>query len=363
MSEMIATPVSRGRRWPWLLLSAVVLLALGSGAGWAAFSILKPPADVLEATSHTFVSVESGEVGASIQLNAVAEWTSVPAGANRAAGVVTGVAIAPGDEVSSGSVLYTVDLRPVVVAQGEVPAFRSIGHRVEGPDVAQLQGMLSKLGLYAGPSDGKAGADTVAAIKAWQKASNVPPTGVVEAKDVIYLPALPARVSVDSDVVFRGASLSGGEQVVQALPSRPAFVIPVTEAQAAFMPAGTRVVMTSPEGNEWVAYVLDRVKEPETDVIEVTLEGEDGAVICGDQCGELPATGETMLRTRVITVETVTGLVVPSAALVTDAGGQIALIDEGGERIPVKVIAAAQGMSVVEGIDAGSRVRVPGEGA
>ena len=54
----------------------------------------------------------------------------------------------------------------------------------------------------------------------------------------------------------------------------------------------------------------------------------------------------------------------PSAALTTNAAGEIALIDESGARIPVTVVTSARGMSVIEGADAGARVRVPAvEGA
>jgi len=47
---------------------------------------------------------------------------------------------------------------------------------------------------------------------------------------------------------------------------------------------------------------------------------------------------------------------------VTDAQGRTLVIDAEGSRHVVNVITAAQGMSVVEGVDAGLRVRVPGDG-
>jgi peptidoglycan hydrolase-like protein with peptidoglycan-binding domain len=325
--------------------------------------VLTPAEDVLESTPFTYVSVEPGEVGASIQLNTVAEWTPVPVGANRAAGVVTGIAVGAGDEVAPGSTLYSVDLRPVVVAQGEVPAFRAIGLDAEGPDVAQLQSMLAARGFYSGAVDGKAKAGTVRAIKAWQKSTGVPQSGVVEVGDIIYVPTLPTRVALDEELIFRGATLTGGEEAVQGLPTSPTFEVPVTEAQAAMMPAGTRVQISSPEGGEWLAYAVEQKPEQDTGNVIVSLEGEAGTLICADQCGQIPVTGEAILRSMIVTVEPAQGLVVPSAALVTTADGQTAVIDEGGGRVPVTVLAAARGMSVVEGIDQGVRVRIPGEGS
>jgi peptidoglycan hydrolase-like protein with peptidoglycan-binding domain len=342
------------------MVIAIVLAAVVVGAaGWAAATVLRPADDPLDATAFTYVTVEPGSVGSSINLNTVAEWTPTPVGSNQAAGVVTGAAVQPGDQVSQGSVLYTVNLHPVVVAQGEVPAFRAIGLDAQGADVAQLQGMLQSLGLYNGAVDGKAGSGTVQAIKAWQKSLGVPQTGTAELGDVIFVPSLPTRVSLDSKVIARGKSVSGGEEVLLGLPSAPTFVLPVTEAQAGMIPTGTQVQVTSPDGSIWDAVSTDQVADAETQTITVGLAGPDGGVICGDSCGLVPVTGEAMLSSVIVTVPTAGGLVVPSAALVTDAGGEVAVVDEAGARLPVTVVTSARGMSVVEGVEGGTRVRVP----
>ena len=357
------TTTAQRRRW-WPMVIAIVLAAVVVGAaGWAAATVLRPADDPLDATAFTYVTVEPGSVGSSINLNTVAEWTPTPVGSNQAAGVVTGAAVQPGDQVSQGSVLYTVNLHPVVVAQGEVPAFRAIGLDAQGADVAQLQGMLQSLGLYNGAVDGKAGSGTVQAIKAWQKSLGVPQTGTAELGDVIFVPSLPTRVSLDSKVIARGKSVSGGEEVLLGLPSAPTFVLPVTEAQAGMIPTGTQVQVTSPDGSIWDAVSTDQVADAETQTITVGLAGPDGGVICGDSCGLVPVTGEAMLSSVIVTVPTAGGLVVPSAALVTDAGGEVAVVDEAGARLPVTVVTSARGMSVVEGVEGGTRVRVPaGEG-
>lgn len=359
MTGTQAGPTAGRRRWiPWLT-GGILLLSAGFGVGWAVTTVLTPAEDALDSTPYTYVAVEQGDVGASLQLDSVAEWAPAPVGANRAAGVVTGVSVTAGEEVSQGSTLYSVDLRPVVVAEGDVPAFRAMGAGVEGPDVAQLQKMLTAGGFYSGPADGRSGTGTVRAIRSWQKSIGVPETGTVGAGDVIFVPSLPARVVLDSKVIFRGATLAGGEDAVQGLPAAPSFGVPVTEGQAAMMPAGTRVLITSPEGAQWAGYAAGRTTDADTGVITIALEGEGGEALCGDQCGQVPVTGQSMLRSEVVTVETVSGLVVPSAALVTQADGQTAVIEQGGERIPVTVVAAARGMSVVEGVSAGTRVRVP----
>ena len=350
-----------GRGWLVWVVGAVVLIVVGGGVGWAAASVLTPAEDPLDASSFTYVAVQPGEVGSSISLNTVAAWTPVPVGANRAAGVVTEVVVAPGDEVVPGSVLYRVDQRPVVIGQGGVPAYRAIGQGTEGADVAQLQRLLAAIGVYSGPDDGKAGAGTVAAVKRWQKASAMPQSGVVEVADVIFVPQLPTRVSLDDEVIGRGLLVSGGEQVVQALPASPVFTVPVTDGQAAMMPAGTRVQITAPDGSVWEAVTAEQVRDEQTATVNVSLVAADGGVICGDQCAQVPVTGDVRLSSTIVTVPTVAGLVVPSAALITDADGQTAVIDAEGVRVPVTVVASARGMSVVEGVPDGTRVRVPAD--
>lgn len=349
----------RRQRWPTIVVAAVVLLAAGAAGAWAVLTVLRPAEDPLESSAQTYVAVTQGEVGAAMNLNTTAEWTPVPVGANRASGVVTGIAIGAGDEVTHGTTLYSVDLRPVVIAQGTVPAFRSVTAGVEGPDVAQVQALLAALGHYDGPVDGDAGAATEQAIKRWQKAQGVEETGVVAAGDIIFVPTLPTRVSLDEKLIRLGVSLSGGEEVLRGLPAQPDFRLPVTEAQAGMIPHSTRVEIISPDGATWIGFTGDILLDEDSSGMWLRLTGADGALICAAQCGQIPPTAPASLTSRIITTETVAGLVVPSAALVTGANGETAVIDEQGTRIRVTVEASAKGMSIITGVDEGVMVRVP----
>lgn len=353
------TDHTRARRWLLFVLGGVALLVAGAACAWAVLTVLRPAEDPLASTQHTYVDVQSGEVGASLSLNTVAEWTQSPVGTNQAVGVVTSTDLEPGAEITQGSVLYSVELRPVVVGQGDVPMFRQIGSGTEGSDVRQLQEMLTALGYYDGAADGKAEAGTVAAIKRWQDALGLEETGVVETSDVIFVPRLPTRAVLDSDTIFRGANVSGGEEAVLGLPAEPDFWVSVTAAQAAMIPTGTTVEVASPDGDTWQGIAAEQEPNPDSSDVMVTVTGPEGATLCGDACDQIPVAGQTTLRTSVVTVEQVTGLVVPSSALMTTADGSTVVIDPRGERIPVEVTASANGMSVVSGVDEGTRVQVP----
>lgn len=355
------TDVGQRRRSHWFrrLLVGLVIVAIGATAGWAASVVFAPPRDVLDETPFTFVELVDGEVGSSITLNTVAEWDAVPVGTNQAAGTVTAVHVQGGAEVSAGSVLYEVNLRPVVVAAGPTPAFRSMSRGTVGADVQQLQAMLADLGLYSGEQDGEFGWNTEVAVRDWQDSLGVDDDGVVQAGDVLFVPSLPGRIAMDSEVVFRGASLGGGEAVVSGLATEPSFTIPATAAQAASMPVGTLVQIQANDA-VWSAEVAgQRSSEDGADQVDVVLQGLGGASICGAECRLIPVTGQSLLVSEIITQETVAGVVVPAAALLSSPGGGVSVIDADGVAHDVSVVASARGMSVVLGAEEGMHVRIP----
>lgn len=360
MTEQHHSPKSPRRIMSFIGIGAVTLIIAG-GAGWAIATVLDEPEEVLESTPFTYVEVVEGEVGSSINLNTVSQWTPVPVGVTLATGTVTTVNVEPGQEVGAGTVLFTVNLRPVVIAQGDVPGFRPLAVGTKGADVAQLQQFLTSLSLYSGAAEGDFGASTAAAVRAWQRDVGVQATGVVEPGDLIFVPTLPTRVALDTDKIARGTTVTAGDAVVSGLPASPEFSIPVTEQQAGLLATGTRVEITSPTGQAWEGFAGERTTD-ENGLIHVALIGRDDSVICAEACAEIPVTEPLLLRSRIITVEPVAGLTVPSAALVTDAVGTVSVIDGDGEARRVQVVTSARGMSVIEGVDAGLRVRVPATG-
>ena len=346
-----------GPRWWQWLAAVLVSVVLGGAAVWAAGYVMRPAADPLGSNDHVLVEVVDGEVGSSISLNAVARWPTTSAGVNRASGVVTSLVAEGATTVTQGSSLFTVGLRPVVVGEGPVPAFRPIGPGERGDDVAQVQRLLRDLSLYQGSINGRVDSKTETAIRAWQRRLKLPVTGRVEAGDIVFLPDLPSRVALDPKVVAVGKQLSGGEEVLSVLSDEPDFEIPVSTSQRSLIPEGTVVELTGPQGESWNAVTgAPRAGEgPELAV--VPLEATERS-ICADQCGSLAVTGETRLAAKVITVPTRSGLVVPSSALVSGLNGEVGVVDEGGAMHTVQVVASARGMSVIEGVERGLRVRV-----
>lgn len=326
--------------------------------GWAGSTVLAPAESALEAEAFTYVTVVDTEVGSSINLNVVAQWTPTLIGANQAAGVVTSVDIVPGQEVTQGNALYTVNLRPVVIARGSVPAFHSMSLGASGADVAQLQTMLAELGFYPYAVDGQFDWVTQEAVTAWQASLGIEADGVVQQGDIVFVPTLPTRVSL-GEAISRGASLGGGEPLIEGLPPTPEFGIPVSDRQAAVIPTSTAVEITGPDGSVWTGSVTGQTSSEE-DGIVLTVQGEEGAAVCGSECGEVPLAGPVSYPARIVTVEPTRGPTVPTAALLSNSDGSIAVIDDDGVEVRVTVVASARGMSVVSGVPTGTLVRVPG---
>jgi peptidoglycan hydrolase-like protein with peptidoglycan-binding domain len=350
---------TRGRRWTIVSVAVVSVLA-SCAVTWAAATVFAAPQASSVSDTYTTATVRLGRVESSISLNVAASWTKTLVASNLASGTVTSVVMAQGAELETGSILYTVDLRPVVVAEGQVPAFRDIAAPLKGADVSQLQAMLTHLGLYDGKADGEAGTSTVNAIKRWQKALGVEPDGVVHRGDLVFVPSLPARLTLDPSAITVGKAVGGGEPAIFGLPGSPTFTAPVAQSQAAAIPAGAEVEITAPSGQTWTAVAGSQATSSDTpDTTVVELSGLAGGPICGEECGSVPTADKTLLPSRAITVKPTSGMVVPSAALSTRANGTITVTDAKGQRHVVTVVAAAQGTSVITGVPEGLHVRIP----
>jgi peptidoglycan hydrolase-like protein with peptidoglycan-binding domain len=93
------------------------------------------------------------------------------------AGVLTGASAHVGDEVDEGETIVEVDNRPVFLLAGVRPAVRDLKPGDSGPDVAQLQEALGRLGLYSGPVTAVFDSATDAAVaRMYERAGYAPPT-------------------------------------------------------------------------------------------------------------------------------------------------------------------------------------------
>lgn len=339
----------------------VAWVAVAAAGFWAGRVALAPPEDPLASDSGpvTYEVIEQ-TLGQSLQFAAVAEWKAKPLGRAWTAGIVTSVDFASGEAVDVGDVLFTVDLRPVVIATGDVPAFRDLQLGAAGEDVAQLQYMLARMGFLDAEPDGRFGEATLAAVRAWQESLGVEEDGIVRQGDILFTPQLPVRV-VATEALEVGAPLAGAEIVVSSLSSDPSVVVPLTIDQRNLVPLSGTVRLTYPDGT-WEAVIARAVETSEQGVerLELILEAPGGGPVCGETCAEwIPPQGTTDFPAEIVVVPETTGPVVPVAAIGTDPGGRhsVQLLD--GTEVPVEVLASTGGLAVVTGIEAGDVVVLP----
>ena len=341
------------------VLGLLVVLAVAAGSGfWAGRKVLVAPEDPLADDDGvvTYTVIE-GEVGRSLRFAAVAEWDLTPVASNGAAGTVTTVEFSSGDVAGAGDVLYSVDLRPVVVAQGGVPAFRDLSLNAQGSDVAQLQAFLAGLGHFTGEVDGVFRAGTRSAVQEWQRDLEVPVDGVVRRGDVGFVAELPARLAL-AETLRVGAVLAGGEGLVLAVPDEPRIWVPLSVEQRNLVPLSATVLVRYP-GGVWEARV-ERVVEDSLRQIDLVLTAADGGAVCGDECPRWVAlSGRTDFGADIIVLSHVSGPVVPVAAIRTDAANQTYVTAVSGEIIGIDIVASAQGIAVVEGVEVGMVLVLP----
>ncbi|MEA2010670.1 MAG: peptidoglycan-binding domain-containing protein [Actinomycetota bacterium] len=333
----------------------VLLVAVGWWAGRAAF--VAPEDPLVEAVPVEY-AVEIGSVGRSLSFAAVAEWPLVDLGRGAAVGTVTSIDVEPGAAVASGDVLYSVDLRPVVIAEGAVPSFRDLALKAEGPDVAQLQGLLVVEGFFEGEVDGVFGRGTRTAVREWQESVGVKVDGVVRRGDVVFADGLAARVVLGSEVVV-GAELSGSEVTVRRVAGDPVFVIPLALEQRDLVPL-TAAVEVSHAGGVWHGVIAAVVEDDLHGQLHLVLEADGGGALCGLECAEVvPLEGRSDYPAKIVVVPETTGPMVPVAAIATGPDGSTFVRMAGGGETLVVVVAVSNGLAVVEGVSPGDVILLP----
>lgn len=274
-------------------------------------------------------------------------------------GIVTRLPVA-GQEIAVGQALYEVDGRPVIALRGDRPFWRDLSvDSTDGPDVTQLEQALVDLG-YGGELvvDQTFTWATEAAVKSWQKALGLQPTGVIALGDVVAVNSAAVRISA----VTAKLGDQAGESPMSYTSTLLRAVATLTDAQAREILPATPVTVTLPDGTELpgVITAIDPGGVPTGDEDETTpataiVDLEDPAAAQG--------IGLRAVRVTLATAEVEDALVVPvTALLATLDGGYAVDVVRDGEivRVPVEIglIADTRVQIVGGGLDEGDAVVV-----
>lgn len=341
-------------------LGTVVLAALLGW--WAAGQASTPPTIASPAAAPVTVTATEGTVVEVLPLGVSASWPMTITFVSGRDGTLTSLGTAAADPVEAGDTVATIDLEPVVVAEGEVPAFRALGPGARGADVRQLRDLLAAEGFLQDAAGQEFDEETEAAVRQWQEQLGVDATGVVEPGVLLFVPDLP-RPLVPAGEVQIGSRVAPGQPLLAAPQAQPRLSLGVGVDRAADLMPGIQV-RVDVDGDQR-RFLIERLEtDPETQQTTAILAGESGGPVCSRDCADLvQAGGERVLPAEVVLVPPTRGTVVPAAAVTTGADGVPAIRRADGEPVEVEVLASAQGRSVVRGIEPGQVVQLQREQA
>lgn len=337
----------------------VVLVAVAFACGWwAAVETLGRPADpAADEPDHVPYTVVEDTVGASVTLTGIARTPAVDGPAIRVGGVVTSVDLVGQGIVDSGQRLLTVDLRPIVLVAGEVPAFRDLSVGISGPDVRQLQQYLTEAGYLDGTPDGDFDEATRAAVRRWQEDAGGEVDGEVELGTVLFVAGLPRPIAL-ADWVSVGATAQPDQPVVRLLDVEPELTVTLAAEQRDLAPRGTAAVVNI-DGAQLSAEVVD-VREDQQGQLELVLGRSAGRSLCADHaCDGLVGPAPVEVPVELVSTPFETGPTLPISALFTTVDGDVQVELADGRTVPVSVRSSADGLAVVDGVDIGDTVRIP----
>jgi peptidoglycan hydrolase-like protein with peptidoglycan-binding domain len=274
---------------------------------------------------------------------------------------------AAGRVIARGQRLYAVDGQPVVLLYGAVLASRPFRAGMSaGPDVGELNANLDAVGAGRGLAGEDFSSATAAAIRAFQSARGLRPTGQLLLGSVVFESA---AVRVTSVTPPLGASVAPGP-VLGITSAARQVTIALDAADQALVRVGDAVTITLPDNQSTpgrVTYVASVAKE--------TSNGSGGSspTISVDAVLSDPAAAHGLdqapVEVSITTGSVPSALVVPVDALLALSGGGYA-VEEVPASGPHRLVAVSLGLfddadGLVEvtgaGLAAGARVVVPGQ--
>ena len=279
-------------------------------------------------------------------------------------GRVTGVDVEVGDEIAPESTVLRVDGRPVVAVAGATPFWRDVGPGTSGPDVAELERILSEGGLDPGPVDGTYTAATGRAVRAWQARHGFPTDGTVQVGDT-FVGTWPARAG--SVAVEVGDFVTPGTVALRTTEPRPSVEVEFLPGERLRVRPGlaARVELsaTGARTGGSLASVSSAVTTPASSpgLGGGTNPSGEGSGTSGGQPAEryaatvaldseLPAVEGAQVQVTIVVAVVEDALAVPVAAVVLDGAGNpvVRVLREDGSVEPRAVETGLAQSAVIE---------------
>lgn len=324
--------------------AVVVLVAAAAIGGLVAASGGGQPAEAAQASGVTTATVDRGEVSDLVSRYGILAYRAQADGApwpvvNRIGGTYTELPSA-GDKVDCGGVLYRVNDHPVLLLCGPTPAYRLLAEGERGPDVAELDANLVRLGYATRAQLGSSrrfGPATAAAVTKLQAKLGEARSGSLQLGRVVFLPQ-PVRIArVGGEL---GGIARPGAQVAQATSETLQVEVNLDPSQQREVEIGDHAQVTLPDNTTATGKVdrLGRVAR-----VENGQDPNAGATIPAyislDRPRQARSLDQAPVRVAITTGGVTNALSVPVTAIVGHSGGfAVEAIRPGGrELVPVRL--------------------------
>lgn len=210
-----------------------IFVAATLAAPLLAFAVLgiraasQSPLESASSPEPLIASVERQEREREVNVAIKVEYADALAPTTSASGTATSVTVAPGDEVTTGTVVARVNDAAITAYSSPSPLWRDLAHGAEGGDVRVAQDLLRTLGYYSGSSDGRVGYTTEKAIKAYNAARGYGSgNGYLSLASLTWIGTGP--VTVASVTVHAGDQVSPGTELFTTTAALAAITVSET---------------------------------------------------------------------------------------------------------------------------------------
>ena len=170
-----------------ILFCALAVVAAAAIVGWVVGTRIESPAEAAARTappppSPILVPVEERTLSTNVVTRGTARFglpqsiAIAPSGLKANPGLITTLPL-PNTQLKEGDVMLTASGRPLLILQGETPAYRDLVPGNSGHDVRQLEQGIKRLGFDPGPVDGTYDERTSAAVARWYESLGLEPFG------------------------------------------------------------------------------------------------------------------------------------------------------------------------------------------
>ena len=346
-----------------VLTGAAILVAVILIGGLVAVSSANQASPAGRETPVNTATVERGKLSDMVSQYGILTYRARSDGSpyaviNQARGIYTKLPDA-GHKVDCGDVLYRVNDHPVLLLCGSTPAYRSLSEGDRGPDVAELNANLVRLGYATraqlDPSSGHFSSDTASALEKLQSKLGEDETGSLKLGQVVFLPESVRIATVTGEL---GGSTGPGAQVAQATSDTLEVQLALDPSQQGEVKPRDRAQITLPNNTSVTGKVdrLGRVAQAPAGENNGAGSATIAAYIILDDPEEARGLDRAPVQVNITTKGVENALSVPVTAIVGKSGGGFAVevVRDDGRR---ELVAVELGLFDT----AGGRVQVEGD--